>query len=129
TVLEAYFRAISAYAFIIYFVTRARQHGGLRVHLNALGLLGLTGGGVFFAFGSIGFLSAAYWLRQSHRNGGMRCVRDNGHVVAFGQDSFVCTSCSRLVRLDSIFREDGSAPGSDSYWQGYPCTSRHQLCR
>src|SRR5205809_4901454 len=43
TVLEAYFGAIAAYAVIIYFVTRARQHGGLRVHLNAVGLLGLTG--------------------------------------------------------------------------------------
>ena len=99
TVLVAYFSTIASYAVIIYFATRSRHYSGLGVHLNILGFLGLSGGGAFFAFGSIGFLSAAYWLGQSHRIGGMRCVRDNGHVVAFGQDSFVCTSCSRLVKI------------------------------
>jgi hypothetical protein len=99
TVLDAYVGAIAAYAVIIYLVTRSQKRVGLAAHFYSLGILGLTGVGVLFAFGSIGFLSGGYWLGQSRRAGDMKCIRDNGHVAVFGQDSLVCTRCSRLVKI------------------------------
>jgi hypothetical protein len=98
-VLEGYVGAIALYAVVVYFLTRMRSRAGRGVHFYLLGLLGLTGGGLLFIFGSIGFLSAGYWSRQFRGTSGMKCVKDNGNVVAFGQESLACTKCSRLVRI------------------------------
>jgi hypothetical protein len=99
SVLDAYVGAIAVYAVLVYFLTRSRSRVDLGVHFYVLGLLGLAGGGLLFIFGSIGFLSAGYWSRQFRGTNGMKCVRDNGDVVAFGQESLVCTKCSRLVKI------------------------------
>ena len=99
TFLDVYVAAIAIYGVIVYFVSRSRRGSGMRVHSYVLGILGLTGGGVFFAIGAIGFLSAGYWLGQFQGSNGMKCVRDGGEVAAFGQESLVCTKCSKLVKI------------------------------
>ena len=99
TFLEVFFAAVAIYGVIAYFLSRSRRGAGLRAHAYVLGILGLTGGGIFFALGAIGFLSAGYWLGQFQGSSGMKCVRDGGEVVAFGQESLVCRRCSKLVKI------------------------------
>lgn len=99
SVLEVYSGAIAAYASIVYLVTRSRKSSRLGSHFYFLGLLGLAGSGVLCILGSVGFLSSGYWTRELGRTDGMRCARDRGQVVAFGEQSLVCKQCSRLVKI------------------------------
>ena len=99
TVLGALIVASSLYAVVIYLVTRSRQSSGLAVNFYLLGLLGLAVGGFLAVWGAAGFLSAGYWTRQYLASRRMKCTRENGDVVAFGDQRLVCTTCSKLVKI------------------------------
>ena len=96
---DIYFGAVAGYAALVYLRTRSPPARSLGLHMYALGLLGLSSGMIFFAFGAIASLSAGYWLQQFHKSVGMRCGRDGGDVVVFGKDSLACTKCSRLIKI------------------------------
>ncbi len=99
SVLDIFVGAVAGYAGLVSLRTRSRPAGSIGFHMYALGLLGLSSGAIFNAFGGVGFLSIGYWMRQFHKNVGMRCGRDGGEIVVLGEDSLVCTKCSRLVRI------------------------------
>ena len=99
TVLGAVIVASSVYAVVIYLVTRSRQSSGLDVNFYLLDLLGLAVGGFLAVWGAAGFPSAGYWTRQYPGSRRMKCTRENGDVVAFGDQRLVCTTWSRLVKI------------------------------
>lgn len=99
TVADGLVTIIALYAVIVFFWTRSRLSRGMGIHFYILGVLGLTGGALLFAWGAVQFLSGGYWVRQFKGERGPRCARDGGSVVMYGEDSLVCTRCSRLVRI------------------------------
>ncbi len=90
---------IALYAIVVFFWTRSRLSRGAGIHFYVLGILGLIGGALLFAFGGVQFLGAGYWVRQFKGAGTPKCARDGGSVVAYGEESLVCIRCSRLVRI------------------------------
>lgn len=99
TVVDGLVSIIALYAVVVFFWTRSRLSRGMGIHFYVLGILGLVGGALLFAFGAVQFLSAGYWVRQFKGQGIPQCSRDRGSVVVYGEDSLVCIRCSRLVRI------------------------------
>ena len=91
--------SLSLYAMVAFLWARHRQSSALGVHFYILGLLGLSIGAIFFAWGALQFLSAGYWLRQYHKTGVARSARDGGEVLVYGNDSLVNVKSSKLVRI------------------------------
>ena len=90
---------LSLYAMVAFLWARHSQGSGLGLYFYILGLLGLSIGAIFFAWGALQFLSSGYWLRQYHKTGEARSARDGGEVVVYGNDSLVNVKSSKLVRI------------------------------
>ncbi len=99
TFVDGLVSIITLYAVVVFFWTRSRQSRGMGIHFYVLGVLGLIGGALLFAWGGVQFLGAGYWVRQFKGAGTPKCARDGGSVVAYGEESLVCIRCSRLVRI------------------------------
>lgn len=99
TFVDGLLSIIALYAVVVFFWTRSRLSRGIGIHFYALGVLGLIGGALLFAFGGVQFLGTGYWVRQFKGEGTPKCARDGGSVVVYGEDSLVCIRCSKLVRI------------------------------